>query len=93
MTLIFTFAVFFSTMVATCATVRNISSLSLPLVDKMAASLTANIDMTDMKTVIKDYIDQVVKENVAASLNSSLETVTIAMDKMKSELLTSIQGL
>ena len=82
---IFFFAVFLRTMVTVYATV-NISNLSLPLLDKMAASLTANIDMTDMKSVIKDYIDQNVKEQVAVSLTEHVE-------KMKSEIQTSMLGL
>ena len=93
MGVIIVFVVFFSTMVPTGATVRNISSIPLPLVDKIAAPLTANIDITDMKSVIKDYIDHVVKEQVASSLNESVETVFKAMEKLKSELRTPKQGL
>lgn len=65
---------------------ENSNSLALPLVDKMSATLSANIDITNMKTAIKSYIDKTVREIVKMSLNESVDSMSETMETTRDSI-------
>lgn len=81
------FIIMFSfTVLVVCSYAGKVDRLSLPLMDKMSASLTANIDISDMKSVIKDYIDRSIKTEVEGSLNYSIDSVKEGKKETKTQI-------
>ena len=77
---------FLSFVLLTSGYPQNRNDISLPLLDSMNAVLSATIDMTKLNTALKDYIDNVVKDQVMASLNDSVSVMFNRMEDLKTEV-------
>lgn len=76
-----------------CNGVQCRSTISMPLIDGMKATLKADLDVTDLNEAINLYIQKEVEARIAVVLNRTLESsVNTKMEEAISNIQDSIKG-